>query len=126
MQWSKAYDTGVYQLDQLHRKLLSLLSELEIAVDLDAPNSEQQDILLELLGTLSDHIEIEASLGKRHRLSGMQEVSQEHQQQLWAMEALVEHPLDAVTLNKIGQILLDHILGDVNSFGKTLYRHGVR
>lgn len=127
--WRDEFEIGVNQIDAAHQRLVSAVTELEIASESGDPEWRIREIAVELTEFMADHLESESRIGRKHRICGMSAYDLCNQQTLDELNGLaIQAPtnIDGVAISAIARIVLAHIQADLKGFGVALRRHGLR
>ena len=79
IEWRKEFEAGVAEVDHEHRELVTLINELDAAVDADASRERVAEFLGEVFARISAHFALEETVMLKHRYDQYEEHKSDHE-----------------------------------------------
>lgn len=130
--WKPEYSVGIEVIDQDHKKLLSLINNLQAAVYYHTGETFEKQALDELVEYTNFHFQREEQLMEEHGFPGFAEHKKEHElmiakvgEFIKAYESQGSDALDTVS-EYLKEWLIGHINGTDQQYSRFLIEKGVR
>ncbi|MFQ5643880.1 MAG: bacteriohemerythrin [Thiogranum sp.] len=132
IQWKDEYNVGIESIDQQHRKLVSLINQLQTAVDYSTGEEFEREALDELVDYTKTHFGFEEGMMEQYDYPDLEPHKAQHRKMIAKVEeVLAEYEQDhdramfqAVTFLK--DWLINHINGTDKQYSSFLIEKGAR
>ncbi|MEA1889724.1 MAG: bacteriohemerythrin, partial [Pseudomonadota bacterium] len=130
--WKEEYSVGIDSIDQQHKKLLSLINQLQTAVDYSTGKEFEREALDELVTYTKDHFSYEEGLMEKNAYPDFVAHKAQHVKMIRKVEdVLAEYDRDPETamsnaLNFLKDWLINHINGTDKEYSSFLIEKGVK
>jgi len=132
IQWKDEYNVGIDSIDQQHRKLVSLINQLQTAVDYSTGEEFEREALDELVDYTKTHFGYEEGLMEKYGYPDFEPHKAMHRKMIAKVEAVLaeyeqDHDRameDAVTFLK--GWLINHINGTDKQYSSYLIEKGAK
>jgi len=132
IQWKDEYNVGIDSIDQQHRKLVSLINQLQTAVDYSTGEEFEREALDELVDYTKTHFGYEEGLMEKYGYPDFEPHKAMHRKMIAKVEAVLaeyeqDHDRameDAVTFLK--SWLINHINGTDKQYSSYLIEKGAK
>lgn len=130
--WKESYSVGIDSIDQQHKKLLTLINQLQTAVDYPTGGHFEREALDELVDYTKTHFSYEEGLLIDNDYPDFNAHKAEHEKMFKKVEeVLAEYELDQdAAMNKAAEFLRDwlitHINGTDKAYSSYLIERGVQ
>ena len=125
IQWKNEYSVGIQQIDNDHKKLISLLNQFSIAYDYAMSESFEKEALNELVSYTKYHFEREEQLLLENNYPDFEAHKAQHMLMIAQVEQFVllynEKGHDA--LDEISSFLTDWLINHINGTDKKYSKH---
>lgn len=123
LEWTEKMSVGSEALDEDHKRLISMLKELNTALKAGSPAETIRDIMVELAAYTDYHFAAEERVLRMARYEGLDEHIEAHnkwRERLSELQTTLEGKADRRSALKLSDFLSDwlirHILGDDQKF----------
>ncbi len=130
--WKEEYSVGIDSIDQQHKKLLSLINQLQTAVDYSTGEEFEREALDELVAYTKDHFSYEEGLMEKNAYPDFVAHKAQHVKMIRKVEdVLAEYDKDRETamsnaLDFLKSWLITHINGTDKEYSSFLIEKGVK
>ena len=129
--WNHSFSVGLEEIDNQHQKLISIVNQLETAVDEGKERQHLTSILKDLSDYTSYHFRDEEALMKRHDYPDLQSHHEEHEDLLSKVttfrQEFLLNQLDVVLmLEYLKEWIVNHMLSVDKKMGEYLITKGVK
>lgn len=132
VEWKDGYSVGIDSIDQQHKKLLSLINQLQTAVDYSTGEQFEQEALDELVDYTKTHFTYEEGLMRDNDYPDFEPHKAQHEKMFNKVgEVLAEYEKDhdtamSNTAEYLKDWLINHINGTDKEYSSYLISKGVK
>lgn len=120
VEWKQEYSVGINSIDEQHKKLLSLINQLQTAVDYSTGDQFEREALDELVDYTKTHFSYEEGLMRDNDYPDYEPHKAMHKKMIKKVEdVLAEYELDHDTaMNNAAEFLKDWLINHINGTDK--------
>ena len=132
IEWDDAYSVGIDSIDQQHKRLISLINQLQTAVDYSTGEEFEREALDELVDYTKTHFSYEEELMQKYAYPEFEPHKAQHQKMIQQVEeVLAEYEQDhdramRRALDFLKQWLINHINGTDKEYSEYLIEKGAK
>ena len=132
LEWKNEYNVGIDSIDQQHRRLVSLINQLQTAVNYSTGEEFEREALDQLVDYTKTHFTYEEGLMEQNDYPDFESHRAQHKHMIQKVEAvLAEYEKDKDTamnnaLNYLSEWLINHINGTDKEYSSYLIGKGVK
>jgi hemerythrin-like metal-binding protein len=125
VEWKDDYSVGIDSIDQQHKKLLSLINQLQTAVDYSTGEEFEREALDELVDYTKTHFTYEEGLLEQNDYPDFEPHKAQHQEMIKEVErVLAEYEKDHDTaMRNAADFLKDWLINHINGTDKEYSSH---
>ncbi len=132
LEWNEGMSVGVEAIDNDHKTLLSLINEVNEAINSSSTDAIVEDIFKRLEDYTKQHFAREELLMRQCRYNDLEDHKKQHQRFINKIPELRNHLLNANTIDVASETglfllnwLMNHIIVEDMSYAKTVHDHGL-
>ncbi len=132
IEWKDDYNIGIESIDQQHRKLVSLINQLQTAVDYSTGEEFEREALDELVDYTKTHFSYEEGLMEKYGYAELEPHKAQHRKMIAKVEAVLseyEQNQDRAmqdALDFLKDWLIRHINGTDKQYSGELIKKGAK
>ncbi len=132
LEWKDDYSVGIDSIDQQHKKLISLINQLQTAIDYSTGKEFEQEALDELVDYTKTHFSYEEGLLRDNDYPDYENHKAQHEKMFKKVEEVLsdyEHDQDSAMSDAVEYLkdwLIKHINGTDKEYSSYLIGKGVK